>query len=413
MLRKAVVLALALGLLTAGGVFSASAATPQTNAANQALDYIRTLQNVDGGFPSFGSDSSAGATLDAVFAFAAAGIDVGTVAKGGHSPIDYLEAQADAYAATPGGAAKLVLGLTAAREDPHAFAGADYVARMQSYFDSAAHRYGEQTIDHALYMLARKSLGLSPASGALSFLESKQSADGCWEYGDGFGCDTNTTALAIQALVAAGMSHNSSSIQHALGYLETAQNADGGFPYLVPGDSDANSTAFVLQALVAARQDIDAGGPWEKPGAHTPMQALLGFRDAATGAFTYAGEDNAFATYQAVPALLLQPLPLPPTEDEATATPRPTRTATAAASATPVATGTPVAIGTAAPTATPLAQVLSISVGPPAMPRALAASGEGATGAGAAPLPVAALLLVTGVGLAGAPLVRRMRGSKE
>lgn len=395
MLRKAVVLALALGLLTAGGVFSASAATPQTNAANQALDYIRTIQNADGGFPSFGSDSSAGATLDAVFAFAAASVDVTTVAKGGHSPIDYLEAQAAAYAATPGGAAKLVLGLTAAGEDPHAFAGADYVAKMQSYFDSAAHRYGEQTFNHALYILARKSLGLSPASGTVSFLESKQSADGCWGFSDGSGCDTNTTAVAIQALVAAGVSHNSGSIQHALGYLETAQNADGGFPYLVPSESDANSTAFVLQALVAAREDIDAGGPWEKPGAHTPLQALLSFRDAATGAFTftYAGEDNAYATYQAVPALLLQPLPLPPTEDEATATPRPT--------------------STTAPTATPLAQVLSISVGPPAMPRALAASGEGATGAGAAPLPVVALLLVAGGCLAGGLLVRGMRGSKE
>ncbi|MGD0766496.1 MAG: prenyltransferase/squalene oxidase repeat-containing protein [Dehalococcoidia bacterium] len=411
--RKAVVLALALGLLIAGGVFQAGAATPQTNAANQALDYIRTIQNADGGFPSFGSDSSAGATLDAVFAFAAAGVDIGTVEKGGNSPIGYLEAQADAYAATPGGAAKLVLGLIAAGEDPHAFAGADYVAKMQSYFDSAAHRYGEQTIDHALYMLARKSLGLSPAYGTVSFLKSKQSADGCWEFSDGFGCDTNTTAVAIQALLAAGLPPTDGSIKNALGYLKAAQNTDGGFPYVVPSDSDANSTAYVLQALVAAGEDVDAGGSWEKPGGRTPPQALLSFRDATTGAFTYAGEDSAYATYQAVPALLLQPLLLPPVKDKATATPRPTHTSTATAvsATTPAATATTAATIATAPTATPLAQVLPVYVGP-AAPLVLASAGEGPAGADAASMPGVALLLAAAGCLIGGLLARRVCGSR-
>ena len=302
----------------------------------------------------------------------------------GNSPLDYLEAQAVSYATTADHAAKLVIGLVAAGEDPRDFAGDDWVAKMKSYYDSATHRYGEQVIDQALYILARESLGLSAQSGTVAVLESMQLTDGCWEFADGFGCDTNSTAMAVQALVAAGVDSDDASIQAALDYFESAQNADGGFPYLIPSDSDANSTAFVLQALVAAGEDIDSGGPWEKPGGHTPMQALLGFQNATTGAFTYAGEDNAYATYQAVPALAAATAPpaaggraktrprrrSPPTRPR----PRPRRR--------PKSTPTSAPSVVIAPAATPQSQVLPAAIGPTAMPRALAAAGEGGSAAG-------------------------------
>ncbi len=199
-----------------------------------------------------------------------------------------------------------------------------------------------QVIEQALYLLARKSLGLAPPSGSVAVLEAKQQAGGCWEYSDGFGCDTNSTAMVVQALLAAGVAKSDGSVQAAIVYFKASQSGDGGFPYVAPGDSDADSTAFVLQALVAAGEDVDAGGPWEKAG-KTPMQALLAFRDTATGAFMYGGQDNAYATYQAVPALLLQPLLLP--RQEATATPRATNTPVATRTRTPEATSTACAHG--------------------------------------------------------------------
>jgi len=408
---------LALACLLSGALF-AQAATPQSTAAHDALDYVRTLQNADGGFPAFGSDSSAGATIDAVLAFAADGLNVDDVQKAGNSPVDYLEAQAAAYSGTAGGAAKLVLGLVAAGEDPRDFAGEDWVAKMRSYYDAATHRYGEQTVDQAIYMLARESLGLSPQSGTAAYLESKQLTDGCWEFADGSGCDTNSTAMAVQALIVAGVDSDDAPVRAALDYLESAQNTDGGFPYLVPSDSDANSTAFVLQALVAAGEDIDSGGPWEKPGGHTPMQALLGFQDGATGAFTftYGGQDNFYATYQAVPALLLQPLLLPPSEEEATKTPRPTHTPATTATATPAATATPVPTATmiaAISGATAESQVLPALTGPTALPRALAAAGEGAYGGHAASKLVLSLLLVASGCLTSGLMAHRRRGSRE
>ncbi len=408
-------ISLALACLLSGALF-AQAATPQSTAAHDALDYVRTLQNADGGFPAWLSDSSAGATIDAVLAFAADGLNVDDVQKAGNSPVDYLEAQAAAYSGTAGGAAKLVLGLVAAGEDPRDFAGEDWVAKMRSYYDAATHRYGEQTVDQAIYMLARESLGLSPQSGTAAYLESKQLTDGCWEFADGSGCDTNSTAMAVQALIVAGVDCDDASVQGALDYLESAQNADGGFPYLVPSDSDANSTAFVLQALVAAGEDIDAGGPWEKPGAHTPMQALLSYQDAATGAFTYGGQDNFYATYQAVPALLLQPLLLPPSEEEATKTPRPTHTPATTATATPAATATPVptaAMIAAIPGAAAVSQVLPALAGPTALPRVLASTGEGAYGDHAASKLVLSLLVVASGCLTSGLLEHRRRGSRE
>jgi hypothetical protein len=412
--RKIIAVSLALACLLSGAFF-AQAATPQATAADHALDYVRTLQNADGGFPAFGSDSTAGATIDAVLAFATDGVDIDDVQKAGNSPIDYLEAQAAAYSGTAGGAAKLVLGLVAAGEDPRDFAGEDWVAKMRSYYDAATHRYGEQTVDQAIYMLAREALGLSPQDGTAAYLESKQLTDGCWEFADGFGCDTNSTAMAVQALVVAGVDSNGASIQAALDYLKSAQNADGGFPYLVPSDSDANSTAFVLQALVAAGEDIDAGGPWEKTGSHTPMQALLSYQNSATGAFTYGGQDNFYATYQAVPALLLQPLLLPPSE-EATRTPRPTHTPAATATATSAATDTPEPTATIIPpipSSAAVSQVLPASTGPTAPPHALAAAGEGAYGGHAASKLFLSLLLVASGCLTGGLLAHRRRRSRE
>ena len=414
MSRKIIALSLAFACILTGAL-STQAATPKTHAANDAIDYIRTLQNSDGGFPAFGSESSAGATLDVILAFAAARVDVDGVQKSGNSPIDYLETQAAAYAAsTPGHAAKLVAVLVAAGEDPHDFAGDDFVDIMQSNYDSATHRYGEQTLDQALYVLARRSLDLSVSDAVVSVIEADELVAGCWEFAEGFGCDTNSTAIAVQALVAAGVDASDGSIEAAIDYFAGSQGADGGFPYVAPGDSDANSTAFVLQALVAADEDIDAGGPWEKPGGHTPMQALLSFQNAATGAFTYAGADNAYATYQAVPALLLQPLLLPPTEEQdATETPEPTETPAATATATPAATPTAGPAASAPLTATPASQVLPASTGLAAAPLVLASTGEGAGSDGIDSVAIGAILAVAGGCMVVGVLARRRYRSKE
>jgi hypothetical protein len=137
---------------------------------------------------------------------------------------------------------------------------------------------------------------------------SLQQPDGGWEFLPGFGTDTNTAAMVIQALVAAGMAPDDPVIVDGLGYLATAQNTDGGFGFLAGEPSDPNSTAVIIQALVAAEQDPDEGGPWA-PSNNTPLEGLLVFRNPSNGAFQFFGSDSAFATYQALPALVLGAFP--------------------------------------------------------------------------------------------------------
>jgi hypothetical protein len=301
-------LALAASLVMATVVTLALAAQPQTQAANDAVDYIKTLQNADGGFPAFGSGSSPGSTLDAVFAIEATGQDSTAVITGGNSPDDYLGTQAVSYSADAGGAAKLALGVSTMGLDPTVFGGVNLIATMDGNYNGVTGSYGSDLFDQAFFMLARTAAGETVPGAAVLYLINQQEVDGGWEFAAGFGSDTNTTALAIQALRGAGITPNSPPMLDGLAYLDGAQNADGGFGFVGGSESDPNSTAFVIQALVAAGQNIDEGGPFA-PNGNTPLEALLSFRNATTGAFQYAGEDSPFATYQAVPALMLAPFP--------------------------------------------------------------------------------------------------------
>ena len=306
MLRRLLPLALALALVA--GVGLVAAVEPETEVANDAVEYIKSLQNADGGFPAFGAESSPGATLDAVFALVAAGEDPLDVTSGGNSPADYLATQWDTYSVDAGGAAKLMLGVVAMGLDPVEFFDLPSVLEGHLAEDPSTGVYGFDMFDQALSVLALVAAAEPVRPAAVDYLRLQQRADGGWEFSPGSGSDSNTTAMALQALLASGDGPGSPAVLDGLAYLRTAQNAAGGFGFLPGADSDPNSTALVIQALVAAGQDIGEGGPWAPEG-HTPLEGLLTFRNPETGAFQYAGEDSPFATYQAVPALMLAPFP--------------------------------------------------------------------------------------------------------
>lgn len=318
--------ALVVAVVMIAGITVAQAAQPQTNEAGEAVDYIRSLQNMDGGFPSFGTDSSPGATLDVTFALAAAGEDAADVSlPGGTTLGEYLSAQT-APPDDPGALAKFSFGLSAVGLD-----GKALVDDMQQYVTHDG--YGDDVFDQAFYVFALVAAD-APHAVSAAYVRSIQQPDGGWEFADTFGSDSNTTAMALQALLASGGSPAEQATRDALAYLATTQNDDGGFGFTPADDSDANSTALAIQALVAAGENIDGDRGWARMG-HTPLDALLSFRNAATGAFQYAGEDNAFATYQAVPALMLAPFPDLQTRVEVEPAPTATAIATVAPAPTP------------------------------------------------------------------------------
>lgn len=310
--RYLLTLALLMGLVSTLLPVSVRAQSPTPDAATQnAITWLRGQQQADGSFPGFGP----GESVDAVFALVAAGIDPNGVIRDGNSPVSFLGDQAATYATrSVGAAAKLTMAVVAAGKDPRGFGGLDLPALIGAGYDPATGQYGADVFAHSLALLAIRSLGATPPPAAVNRLVALQLADGGWSF-DGSaasGADTNTTALAIQALAAepgAG-----AAVTRALAYLKTQQNADGGFPYSKTSsfgsDSDANSTANALQALTAAGQD-PRSAEWTAA-CGDPVSALLALQNAS-GAFRYqaaAPDDNALATYQAIPGLLGRSLPL-------------------------------------------------------------------------------------------------------
>ena len=302
-------------------IFQAPASSaPQPVPALRATDYIRTLQNPDGGFPDFGTSSTTGGTLDAVLALASVNIDATTVQNSGNGPDAFLATQAAAYITQPGQAAKLAAVLAAMDLDPSNFASLDISATVDGYYNAGTGQFGFDSFAQSFYILSKIAVGDPVPPLAVTFLRSMQLPSGAWEYCCGFGADTNSTAIALRALLAAGVATSDTDVAEGIVYLHGTQNADGGFPYSTPFDSEANSTGFVMQAIVALGEETGPGGPWDLGGDNNPQDYLLSQQNPTSGALQYFGFDNAFATYQGVPGLIEAPyaefLDLPPPDGD-------------------------------------------------------------------------------------------------
>jgi hypothetical protein len=130
------------------------------------------------------------------------------------------------------------------------------------------------------------------------------------------GADTNQTSYALQALIAAG---SMDAKPAALTFLRAAQTVSGtragGFPWFTGGIPDSNSTALVIQALVAAGES-PTGGAWTVGGS-SPVSILTTWQVTTPGqdlgAFSYKAGDSPdlISTYQALWGLTLTSFPFP------------------------------------------------------------------------------------------------------
>lgn len=326
MLRRAAIHRWLLVLVALFVAMPVAAQAPTEGA--KAGAWIVTQAQADGSFPGFGL----GETADAVYALKATGLKIEINVQG------FIEKNASAIAAKPGIAAKFVLAELLLGNNPRAVAGVDLVAAVTGSYKADSGMYGGDVTTHALALLALNAAGAPVENKAINTLNSVQIADGSWSFtGDtsaGAG-DTNTTALVVQALVAIGQG-KSEAVTKALIYLQSQQNSDGGFPYSKASSygsaTDANSTGLVIQAIVATGGNPTAA-PWATATGN-PLSALLSLQNAS-GAFRYDAatpDDNAFATYQATPALFYVTYPL----TALVTAPQPT-----AVPSTPVATATP------------------------------------------------------------------------
>ena len=296
------------GVAAAPNTLPATAPT-DSERATAALEYLLAAQAPDGSI-----DKSLGETADYVIGAAAAGYDPATLhgCTNGTGALTFLATASDAAATDAAKTGKTILAVVAAGQDPTIFTGRNLLARLTALYHSVNGTYGDgSTFGQSFAILAVVASGGSVPAAALAELAALQDGDGSWSYGKApvamGGGDTNSTAIALMALDAAGVHSADAS---GLAYLSSQQLPDGGFPYqnssaFGPPASDPDSDSVVLQALVAAGQDPASAG-WSKGSSNvlTHLRAAQG----ADGGFAYPGSaENAFTTSQVPAALMRSP----------------------------------------------------------------------------------------------------------
>jgi hypothetical protein len=305
---------------------------PQPHAAHRAATWLASHVNPSG-YVTFTGSPDLSDTALVVLALAAAG---------GERPIavralNYLKGHVSAYVTAgghdgPGQLATLILDAHALGASPTSFGGTNLVHRLLNTERSTGPNAGlfgvqDPTYDGAyrqgLALAALAASGVRPDKQlalAISWLQRQQCADGGWEAfrastttacpapnpSTYTGPDTNSTALAVQGLVAQHARFRHSPVT----FYRQLQSGNGGWGYY-GGAADPDSTALSIQALVALHDSVSSST--FRKGTKDPVSALFAFQ-LPSGAFYYPQQGSphtasGLATEQAVPALLGEAIP--------------------------------------------------------------------------------------------------------
>ena len=300
----------------AAGALALLVAAPASAApVDDAVSYLRAAQNEDGGFAGAKGTGGSNAIYSgwAVIGLAAAGQDPGDAAR------RYLRDQATKVRDL-GDIERTILALRAAGEPAD-----DLVATLldRREPDGSIEGLTNRTAFLVLALRASDRPATDPAiRKAAAWVRAQQNRNGGFgTTGRGSPPSIDDTSAAIQALRAAGGKRRSRVIRRAAAWLARRQGRDGGFP-LSPGTpSNAQSTAWAVQGLVAAGRDPRRV---RREGSRSPI-AYLRSLQGADGAIRYnrtSAQTPTWVTAQAVPALLRKPLPVAAPPAARTAAPR-------------------------------------------------------------------------------------------
>jgi Prenyltransferase and squalene oxidase repeat len=303
---------LVIALTLAGWLAGQPASSPAGSAegATTPAGYLLAAQNADGGYgASAGAGSSQLYAGWAALGLAATGENPEDVARDGHSLIDYIRAGA-ASDTDAGSIERTVLVVRAAGLSPYSFGGHDLIGAL----DHAIRPNGSvsnQVNLTAFAVLALRAAGVAPPAATLGWLVRQQDADGGFNFAMRGGMsDPDDTGAALEALGTSGGPAAARARARAIGFLRGQQDADGGFASLPGAGSNAQSTAFAVQGLVAAGVDPSTV---RRRGA-SPLDYLRSLI-APDGHIRYArGTDQTpvWVTAEAVMALEGKALPLGP-----------------------------------------------------------------------------------------------------
>jgi hypothetical protein len=287
----------------------ASAAT----ASKRATTWLAKTQNKDGGFGSApGQASGALFTGWASLGLVAGGRNPRDVERRGHSPIDFIRADAGRIREV-GEVERTILVLEAAGLSARDFAGRNFLARLERYRRANGSFSGFVSYT-AFGILALRAAGSGAVGAPARWLAAQQNDDGGFGLSPGAQSDVDNTGAAIQALAVAG-----GRLDDAIGFLRRAQNGDGGFGQYEGRSSNAQSTAYAVQGLVAAGRNP---GRFRKSG-RSPLAYLRSLQrgDGSVDYSRVSSQTPVWVTAQAVMALKRKPLPFDAVPRERTASP--------------------------------------------------------------------------------------------
>ncbi len=294
-----------------GGAFAGAVGTlASAQAATTPAGYLLAAQNADGGYGDRpGAASSQLYAGWAALGLAATGENPQDVARDGHSLVDYIRGGA-ASATDVGSVERTVLVVRAAGLSPYSFGGRNLVGALERDIRRNGSVSNQVNLT-AFAVLALRAAGAAPPAATLGWLVRQQDTDGGFNFAvRGGTSDPDDTGAALEALATSGGAAAARARTRAIRFLRGQQDADGGFAGLPGAGSNAQSTAFAVQGLLAAGVDPNSV---RRRGA-SPLDYLRSLI-AADGHVRYArGTDQTpvWVTAEAVMALDAKALPLAP-----------------------------------------------------------------------------------------------------
>jgi energy-coupling factor transport system substrate-specific component len=273
-------------------------------AAVSPAQYLLSAQNRDGGFGPAPQQASTQLYAGwAALGLAAAGYDPSSVTHGGPSVLDYVRSAAPP---DPGSLERTILVARAAGASVTDFGGRDLLAELQRDIRRDG-SVADQVNWTSFAVLALRASGAAPSAKTLAWITRQEDSDGGFNFATAGGqSDVDDTGAALEALAGEGAAGG--TIARATRFIRRQQNSDGGFPSEPGASSNAQSTAFAVQGLLACGVSLGSM-PHGSPERY--LTALI----APDGHVRYSRQlDQApvWVTGEALMALAGKPLPLPP-----------------------------------------------------------------------------------------------------
>jgi energy-coupling factor transport system substrate-specific component len=284
-------------------IVAAIAIAPSGARAATPASYLLAAQNSDGGFPAApGQPPSQLFTCWVVMGLAADGTAPAQVSHGGPTAITYLLAQAGSLT-DAGSLERTILALRAGGASVTS-SGRDLVSALERDVGRNG-SVSDQVNLTSFAVLALSAAGAPVPSRMLRWLVRQQDRDGGFGFSTAGGVsDVDDTGAVLEALAGDYAPGAIRARARAVRFLRRTHNRDGGFPQQAGEQSNAQSTAFAVQGLIAAGV--------------TPSASAFAYLSSLTGADGHVrysrstDQTPVWVTAQALMALARKPLPLAP-----------------------------------------------------------------------------------------------------